>query len=241
MNGGGLEASPASPARPVCAISGTERPRKDLIGVDTLRPNLAERIRTDFPDLPSGALISRKELARYRQLYVEEALQDEHGRVSELERRVAESIAKADTLAENVEEEFEERRTIGEVLSDHLASFGGSWWFISAFAIVLIVWMAINIAIGEKDSFDPYPFILLNLVLSCLAAIQAPIIMMSQKRQEAKDRLRSLNDYRVNLKAELEIRHVHEKLDYLLTKQWQRMAEIQQMQLEIMQEKRRSK
>ena len=86
------------------------------------------------------------------------------------------------------------------------------------------------------QAFDPYPFILLNLVLSCLAAIQAPIIIMSQKRQEARDRLRAENDYRVNLKAELEIRHLHEKIDHLLTKQWERLAEIQQIQLELLQE-----
>jgi uncharacterized membrane protein len=98
--------------------------------------------------------------------------------------------------------------------------------------------MGFNIIQGETAAFDPYPFILLNLLLSCIAAIQAPIIMMSQKRQEAKDRLRSLNDYRVNLKAELEIQHLHEKMDYLISKQWQRLAEIQHMQLEIMQEER---
>ena len=91
---------------------------------------------------------------------------------------------------------------------------------------------------GEQKAFDAYPFILLNLVLSTLAAVQAPIIMMSQKRQEAKDRLRSLNDYQVNLKAELEIRHLHEKVDHLISKQWQRLAEIQQLQLEIMQQRR---
>ncbi len=96
--------------------------------------------------------------------------------------------------------------------------------------------MAFNIAVVGRSQFDPYPFILLNLVLSCLAAIQAPIIMMSQKRQEAKDRLRSENDYRVNLKAELEIRHLHEKMDHMLTQQWERLAEIQQIQLETMQE-----
>ena len=96
--------------------------------------------------------------------------------------------------------------------------------------------MAINVAIGLRQAFDPYPFILLNLVLSCLAAIQAPIIIMSQKRQEARDRLRAENDYRVNLKAELEIRHLHEKIDHLLTKQWERLAEIQQIQLELLQE-----
>jgi uncharacterized membrane protein len=121
-------------------------------------------------------------------------------------------------------------------MSDRLASFGGSWTFISLFGVVLLVWMGFNMVAAGWSQFDPYPFILLNLVLSCLAAIQAPIIMMSQKRQEAKDRLRSENDYRVNLKAELEIRHLHEKMDHMLTRQWERLAEIQQIQLEIMQE-----
>jgi uncharacterized membrane protein len=121
-------------------------------------------------------------------------------------------------------------------MSDRLASFGGSWTFISLFGVVLLVWMGFNIVVVGVSKFDPYPFILLNLVLSCLAAIQAPIIMMSQKRQEAKDRLRSENDYRVNLKAELEIRHLHEKMDHLLTRQWERLAEIQQIQLDAMQE-----
>ena len=121
-------------------------------------------------------------------------------------------------------------------MSDRLASFGGSWTFIGLFFAILVLWMAFNIVVVAQAQFDPYPFILLNLVLSCLAAIQAPIIMMSQKRQEAKDRLRSENDYRVNLKAELEIRHLHEKIDHILTRQWERLAEMQQIQLEIMQE-----
>ena len=89
-----------------------------------------------------------------------------------------------------------------------------------------------------QAAFDPYPYILLNLLLSCLAAIQAPIIMMSQRRQEAKDRFRSLNDYQVNLKAELEIRHLHEKIDHLISRQWERLAEIQELQIELLQERR---
>jgi len=220
------------------AISGKKYRRRDMVNIDGLRPSLAERIRSDFPDLPANAMISRTELARYRMIYVEELLQQEHGEFTELDRQVAESISNQDTIAENTEEEFEEHRTIGEVLSDHLASFGGSWAFLISFFTVLVIWMGVNIIRGEASAFDPYPFILLNLVLSCIAAIQAPIIMMSQKRQEAKDRLRAFNDYRVNLKAELEIRHLHEKMDYLISKQWQRLAEIQQMQLEIMQERR---
>jgi uncharacterized membrane protein len=222
-----------------CAITNRELPKKYLVRLDEVRPSLAERIRADHPDLGDDALIDRNEINRYRNLYVEQLLREEHGEFSELDRQVAESIANQETIAENVEEDFLEHRTLGQRLSDHLASFGGSWTFLISFGVFLLVWMGISTAIGEAKSFDPYPFILLNLVLSCLAAIQAPIIMMSQKRQEAKDRLRSMNDYQVNLKAELEIRHLHEKLDHLVTKQWQRLAEIQQIQLELMEEARR--
>jgi len=225
--------------RHACAITGRQRPRKDLVRLDDLRPALAERIRADHAGLADDALIDRSEVNRYRSVYVEDILRQEHGEFSELDREVAESIAKQDTIAENIEDDFLEQRTLGQRLSDGLANFGGSWTFLISFGAFLFVWMAISVVMGEAKSFDPYPFILLNLVLSCLAAIQAPIIMMSQKRQEAKDRLRSRNDYQVNLKAELEIRHLHEKLDHLITKQWQRLAEIQQIQLEMLQDSRR--
>ena len=236
---------PAAPDSEVvrykCAISGQPTRKRDLVPLDAIRPSLADQIRKDHPELTGDALISTTQLAQYRMKYVEELLEHEHGEFTELERQVASSIANHDTIAENVEDDFEEDRTLGERLSDHLASFGGSWSFLIWFGSILAVWIIANLIMGEKRAFDVYPFILLNLVLSCIAAIQAPIIMMSQKRQEAKDRLRALNDYRVNLKAELEIRHLHEKLDHLITRQWQRLAEIQRMQLEIMQEKRLKK
>jgi len=223
------------------AISGRRYRKRQMVRIDSLRPSLAERIRRDHPDLPENARISLGELARYQMLYVEELLQQEHGEFSELDRQVAESIANQDTIAENIEDDFEEHRTFGERLSDHLASFGGSWGFLIAFAAVLAVWMGYNVIRGEAAAFDPYPFILLNLVLSTLAAVQAPVIMMSQKRQEEKDRQRSFNDYRVNLKAELEIRHLHEKIDYLISRQWQRLSEIQQVQIEMLQQGQRKK
>lgn len=222
----------------ICAISGAETPRKNLVSLETLRPSLTERILADFPQLTEHSLISKAELARYRTRYVEEILREEHGEYSDLDREVVESIARQDTIASDTDDEFDEKRTLGERLSDGLASFGGSWAFLISFGCVLVVWMMINVAQGP-GAFDAYPFILLNLVLSCIAAIQAPIIMMSQRRQEQKDRLRSSNDYQVNLKAELEIRHLHEKIDHLITKQWQRLAEIQQVQLEMMQETQR--
>jgi len=235
-NAGRPSTTPRKQARAASAISGKEHPRGNLVSLETLRPSLVERIRIDHPNIPVDAFISRDELAHYRTLYFEDLLKTEHGELTELDRQVAESIAQHDTLAENIDEGFEDRRSLGERLSDHLASFGGSWTFIILFGLLLAAWIVFNIAVPEPNRFDVYPFILLNLILSTLAAIQAPIIMMSQKRVEAKDRLRSENDYRVNLKAELEIRHLHEKMDHLISRQWQRLAEIQQMQLETMHE-----
>ncbi|HEX3711092.1 MAG TPA: DUF1003 domain-containing protein, partial [Pseudolabrys sp.] len=189
----------------------------------------------DYPDLPAEGYICDADLDHFRSRYVADLLGEERGELTKLEKEVVQSLADHEVLAANIETEFAGHRTLGERLSDQLASFGGSWTFIVIFFAVLIVWMAFNVWAATRNVFDPYPFILLNLVLSCLAAIQAPIIMMSQNRQEAKDRLRSENDYRVNLKAELEIRHLHEKIDHILTRQWERLAEIQQIQLEMLQ------
>ena len=220
----------------LCALSGRMISRRNAIPLESVRPTLVDRMMRDHPGLSPDALISRDEVGRYRSLYVEEILTAERGELSELDKQVADSLHNHETISEDVEEDYEEERTLGERMSDHLAAFGSSWWFLISFAVFMVIWMSINLALGEKAAFDVYPFILLNLMLSTIAAIQAPIIMMSQKRTEQKDRLRSRNDYQVNLKAELEIRHLHEKFDYLLTKQWQRLAEIQQIQLEIMQE-----
>ncbi len=115
-------------------------------------------------------------------------------------------------------------------------NFGGSWTFLILFGVFLLVWVVMNSLVLFWRPLDPYPFIFLNLILSCLAAIQAPIIMMSQNRQEAKDRIQSQYDYRVNLKAELEIRHLHEKMDHLLSHQWERLVQIQELQLELLSE-----
>jgi uncharacterized membrane protein len=222
------------PLRFRCVICGKEKLAKDVARLDVVRPNLLDRVKETHPDLPQEGFICVDDLDHFRSAYVAELLRGERGELTNLEQEVVQSLAEHETLAENIQAEFEEHRTFGERLSDHLADFGGSWSFLILFAAVLVVWMTFNaIAVG-REQFDPYPFILLNLVLSCIAAVQAPIIMMSQKRQEAKDRLRSENDYRVNLKAELEIRHLHEKIDHILTRQWERLAEIQQIQIEMM-------
>ena len=222
---------PAAKSR--CSISGVVHPASELFPIELLRRSLAERIRKDHPELPANALISRQEANRYRTAYVEELLIAERGELSNLEQQVARSLVEGELISANIEKDYATRRNFSERASDNLANFGGSWLFLIFFALGLIVWILFNMA--GPDRFDPYPFILLNLILSCIAAVQAPIIMMSQRRQEAKDRLRSLNDYRINLKAELEIRHLHEKLDHLLFNQWQRLSEIQELQIEIMQ------
>lgn len=221
-----------------CAVTGHEFSRGKLINLATVMPSLVERIRKDHPDLKDDDFVSRAELDRYRGLYVTELLRAESGDLSDIEKQVAQSLATHETLAENVEEEFSAKRSLGAILSDGLAQFGGSWMFLIVFAAFLAVWMLFNSYRGGA-AFDPYPYILLNLILSTIAAIQAPIIMMSQRRQEEKDRMRSLNDYRVNLKAELEIRTLHEKIDHLINKQWQRLAEIQELQLEKILERRK--
>ncbi len=131
-------------------------------------------------------------------------------------------------------EESDAERTLGQRLADRIADFGGSWPFISMFGLFLIAWMIVNSFILATRPFDPFPYILLNLVLSCLAAIQAPIIMMSQNRQEERDRLRAMHDYQVNLKAELEIRHLHQKVDHLMSHQWEMLVEIQEVQMEFL-------
>jgi uncharacterized membrane protein len=149
---------------------------------------------------------------------------------------VVESLERHEILSADISSQFERKLTFGERLSDHIAEFGGSWKFLISFGAVLFIWIVINGVLLVTHAFDPYPFILLNLILSCLAAVQAPIIMMSQNRAEARDRLRAENDYKVNLKAELEIRHLHEKLDHLLRRQYNRLFEIQQIQIELLQE-----
>jgi len=139
-------------------------------------------------------------------------------------------------LSENIQDDLEAELTVGQKIADRVAAFGGSWTFIITFFSFIIVWMIINIWFLASKPFDPYPFILLNLILSCLAAIQAPIIMMSQNRQEQKDRQRSEHDYKINLKAELEIKLLSEKMDHLLVHQNNKLLEIQEVQIDYLED-----
>jgi uncharacterized membrane protein len=224
------------PAEQKCFHCQKIRPYDLLIPSEMLRPALQETIRKHDPGWRPGQMVCVECLDLIREEYVQDALTEEVGELTHLEQEVILSMKEQETLTENLNRAFEKSITLGQRSADRMAAFGGSWTFIGCFALVLITWIGINTSAALSRPFDPYPYILLNLILSCLAAIQAPIIMMSQNRMEAKDRLRSENDYQVNLKAELEIRHLHEKLDVLLKHQWQKLLEIQQIQMDFMKE-----
>ena len=201
-----------------------------------VRSAVAELIKRSYPDWKPEGFICLNDLNQFRMQYIQNLLESEKGELTALDHEVLESLQRHETLSSNVDAEFEKDVTLGEKMADGLASFGGSWTFLIIFASILFIWIGLNSIVLLKKPFDPYPFILLNLVLSCIAAIQAPVIMMSQNRQEAKDRLRSQHDYQVNLKAELEIRQLHDKIDHLLSHQWERLVEIQQIQIDLLSE-----
>ncbi|MDP1772143.1 MAG: DUF1003 domain-containing protein [Methylobacter sp.] len=225
----------------ICAVCGKTFARKDLLSGDVVRESIAGQIRMDVPEWSSDSFICLADIGRYRSQYVHSLLETEKGELTSLEKEVLDSLSEHDLLSKNIEMEYEQVWTFGERLADRIASFGGSWRFLIIFFAFLAAWIVVNVLALWGATADPYPFILLNLVLSCLAAIQAPIIMMSQNRQEAKDRIRSQHDYQVNLKAELEIRHLHEKIDHLLSHQWERLVQIQEIQLELLTEINRKK
>jgi uncharacterized membrane protein len=166
----------------------------------------------------------------------EKLFNSEYEKLTEQERHVAHHITERTPISTNIVQDYSEQLTLGQKMADKVASFGGSWVFISIFACVMVVWIIMNsfILIKLNSSFDPYPYILLNLVLSMLAAIQAPIILMSQNRQAYKDRLSAEHDYEVNLKSELEIISLHEKVDSLKQEQWKGLISIQEEQLRLL-------
>jgi len=220
----------------VCQICGKTKSTHEGQIADVIRPSLLESMRKRYPQWDGRGFVCFEDIGDCRRDYVKEVLQEELGELSALDQEVVESLREHEIITSNISKQFETKLTFGERLSDRIASFGGSWRFLITFAAVIFVWIGANVVLLATRAFDPYPFILLNLILSCLAAVQAPVIMMSQNRSEARDRLRAENDYKVNLKAELEIRHLHEKIDHLLRKQYNRLFEIQQIQIELLEE-----
>lgn len=208
---------------------------EDIKGQD-LREGIFNLIKSDFPDFDKDKFITIAELNRFRRRYLTSLITQEKGEIAIIDRDVMEAIKNNSILSENIQDEIEAELTMGQKLADQVAAFGGSWTFIITFFSFILIWMIINIWFLATRPFDPFPFILLNLLLSCLAAIQAPIIMMSQNRQEQKDRQRGEHDYKINLKAELEIKLLSEKIDHLLVHQNKKLLEIQEVQTDYLED-----
>jgi uncharacterized membrane protein len=199
-----------------------------------VQPTILEQIQKEHPDFSEDSSLSISELNAFREKYLRTLLDRERIAISDLEGAVLSSIRDETTLADKLEFEDDTQYTFGQRLADSVASFGGSWTFIIAFGVFLFLWIVTNVFVFVSRPFDPYPFIFLNLILSCIAALQAPVIMMSQNRQEEKDRERAKKDYMINLKAELEIRMLHEKIDHLILHQQQDLLEIQNIQVDML-------
>ena len=164
-------------------------------------------------------------------------METENAQLASLHKIIQETVDEEALITKRVSEENDKNvATFGERVADRVAELGGSWKFIIGFSLMLVGWIAINTFVLTQKPFDPFPFILLNLVLSSVAALQAPVILMSQNRQGVKDRKHAENDYLINLKAEIEVRHLHEKIDLMVEEQYQHLYEIQQQQLKMLEE-----
>ena len=219
-----------------CCICQRDFPLSSLQPISMLSEPLRTLLDTEARQQLEG-FICLEDLSRLRRRYVHELLVKEQGELEGSAQEVLASLEhEGELISRDAYGEFDDKLSFGQRLADRVASFGGSWAFIVSFGVILAIWIATNTIGLLQKPFDPFPYILLNLVLSCVAAMQAPVIMMSQNRKEARDRLRSENDYQVNLKAELEIRNLHTKLDMLISHQWQRLLEIQEIQTQMLEE-----
>jgi uncharacterized membrane protein len=217
----------------ICEVCKKSFKEQELFPLELVHNSLMQKIEQDTKDLDDTGYVCLPDLERYQLSRSRQLLEQEFGVLNEVEEEVLSDLKTDQLITENINEEYEESLTFGERMADHISSFGGSWRFIGIFFSVLILWMLLNSWILLSETFDPYPYILLNLLLSCLAAIQAPVIMMSQNRQAEKDRLAAENDFKVNLKSELLIHQLTSKLDHLMKEQRLRTLQHQQMQVEV--------
>jgi uncharacterized membrane protein len=218
----------------ISAISKKAYHISEKIAANSINESIFQLIQKENPDVTISDVISIQELNQYRHNYISKCLLNDYSELNVLKIKVDNATNKETLLTQELENDDASKITFGQRIADHVATFGGSWTFIISFGVFLVIWIAINAIILRQKAFDPYPFILLNLILSCIAAMQAPVIMMSQNRQEEKDRERAKKDYLINLKSELEIRVLHEKIDHLILKQQQELFEIQQEQIQLL-------
>jgi len=215
-------------------ISSKEFPVSEKVSAKTIRHSILDLIQKDYPQISHESNFALSELNSYREKAISEYLVKEVGELTELDKTVLTSVNNKNTLTDKLDGVGPKQLTSGQRIADKVASFGGSWTFIISFGVFIFIWITINVYWLVNKGFDPYPFILLNLILSCLAAMQAPVIMMSQNRQEEKDRERSKKDYMINLKSEIEIRTLHEKIDHFIMDQQQELLELQKVQIDML-------
>ncbi len=222
----------------ICNKDLIQKVRQDssYVSAHLLREPIFDLIKKDHPEFTRDCYIDDSEVTRYRNMHLQSLIKKDQEEYNKLDKNVIESILNKKIISDNIEDDWNVGLTTGQKIADKVAQFGGSWTFIIAFGVFLFLWMATNVWLLAAHPFDPYPFILLNLFLSTLAAIQAPIIMMSQNRQEQKDRKRGENDYKVNLKAELEIKALHDKIDHIITYQNQKLLEVLEMNTDYLEE-----
>jgi len=223
------------------SVSGKDIRQNESVKAEDIRDSLFRFIQKAHPSFTESSIISIEELNSFRRTYITQLVLEEKGELAKVDLDVLEAIQNNSVLTENLEAMNEKELTLGQRMADAIATFGGSWTFIIIFFSFLMLWIVLNAWILGQKQYDPYPFILLNLILSCLAAIQAPIIMMSQNRQEQKDRGRAENDYKINLKAELEIKLLSEKIDHLIIHQNKKLLEIQEVQIDYLSDLMKSK
>jgi uncharacterized membrane protein len=217
-----------------CSLCDSAVESRTLHSPQKLENRILDLIKQDRPEWEAKRGICSNCLEQYRAKKFVSYLEAEYQKLSELEQAVVSKITRRGRVSKLVHQDFDSQMTFGDRIADQVAQFGGSWRFIGIFAVIIIVWMAVNSFLIARRPFDPYPYILLNLVLSTLAALQAPVIMMSQNRQAHKDRMQANQDYEINLMAEIEIRDLHDKLDSLRFKQWHELWHIQKRQIELL-------
>ena len=215
-------------------ISKKDFPVSEKVSGTTIRHTILDLIQKENPDFTHDSVMSKSELKLFREKHLTGYMATEMGELSELEKTVLTSLTSNTTLTDKIDGDEIQVTTFSQRIADKVATFGGSWTFIISFGVFIFIWISMNVYWLLNKGFDPYPFILLNLILSCIAAMQAPVIMMSQNRQEEKDRERGKKDYMINLKSELEIRTLHEKIDHFIMDQQQELLEMQKEQMEMM-------
>ncbi|MBO0452111.1 hypothetical protein IGK47_002012 [Enterococcus sp. AZ007] len=209
---------------------------EQVFNISELDQELQKFILRMDTNLTIKSTISYIMLLDFRSQHINELLKNESVTSKQFDHELKDKIRTQQVHIKNVNDSLKTKETFGQKVADGIAKFGGSWTFIIIFILVLAAWITLNTFPLFFGPFDKFPYILLNLALSCLAAIQAPIILMSQNRQTERDRVEADNDYEVNIKSEVEIHLLHEKIDYLMDLKWQHLIELQQLQIELLQE-----